>query len=489
MFGYLEKIPKSAQYVLCGSLLGLGFVYPVFWLVVFLGIALFFYITLSEKNISSVLFLGWLVFTIKALWVNSFFLNIKPSSWIDDGWFIGVVLIASCWVLVSAVIGLSGLFLAGVISVLGRYLNIIYLALLAPFLWVISEILGSLLFSILTYGSGSSINANYSFGYIGYLLSEHQLLLATTSFGGVYILSFMVTFTSFGLYYFYTKTNKKLFLITILILLSVLVITDEYNVRNVSITNSEGISIAILDTKFSADMRSWPNLNEFIQKEVDEAMIVALKERTDYILLPEGVDINEEKLQNYLPKIESWPIIIGNSIAETEQDGLFLRANVYKDLSKVASVDKQYLVPVGEYMPMILGVTLRIFGLDSDESFLGKRDFVAGPLFSQENFTKDFPAVLFCFDGAVPQSVKNILESHPSAPFVAYPISHAWFENSKTLENQIDMMMKIQAVYNQVDIISAGNMVDGALYTKFGKKINPIILTEKERWRVGVVNF
>ena len=160
---------------------------------IFFGFAWFVFLVAGEKNLKSVLFLGWLIFTVKALWVNSFFLSIKPNSWIDDGWFVGTMIVVCSWFLVSSFIGLAGLFLAGAISFLNKYLNIIYLGFFVPVLLVVSEVLGSLIFSIISYGTGSTINANYSFGYVGYFLAQHQLLLTTASFGGVYFLTYVVS--------------------------------------------------------------------------------------------------------------------------------------------------------------------------------------------------------------------------------------------------------------------------------------------------------
>ena len=483
----LGKIPKLIQYIFCGSLLGVGFVFPIFWPVVFFGFAWFVFLVAGEKNIKPVLFLGWLIFTVKALWVNSFFLSIKPSSWIDDSWLVGTLIMVCSWILVSLCIGLSGLFLAGTISFLNKYLNIIYLGFFVPVLLVVSEVLGSLIFSIISYGTGSTINANYSFGYVGYLLAQHQLLLTTASFGGVYFLTFIVAVIGYIFYYLYTKVSRRKTIIITATFLSILMLVT---FSPEQATANKNISVTILNTKFFADMRNWSNLSEFVQQEVDQATLSALETKTDYLVLPEGLHLSKENIKYHLPNREKWPIIVDNGFVEIEPGEFVLRANLYKDLTLIAGLDKQYLVPVGEYTPLVFVLISKILNFGGyDDSFLNKKNMIARSYLSQKDLTDDLPAVIFCFDGVKPKAVKNVLPSYTKVPFVAYPISHAWFENSKILENQIDMMMKVHAVYNQTDIVSAGNMAEGALYTKFGKKIKPEVLVETKWWQIGVVNF
>jgi apolipoprotein N-acyltransferase len=74
-------------------------------------------------------------------------------------------------------------------------------------------------------------------------------------------------------------------------------------------------------------------------------------------------------------------------------------------------------------------------------------------------------------------------------PFIAHPTSHAWFHESKILWQQQDVMLKVQALWNDVAIVSAGNMAYGALYTKAGKKIQPTPVKTGESWQVSLVRW
>jgi hypothetical protein len=74
-------------------------------------------------------------------------------------------------------------------------------------------------------------------------------------------------------------------------------------------------------------------------------------------------------------------------------------------------------------------------------------------------------------------------------PFIAHPISYAWFHDPVSMRHQYDSMLKIQAIWNQVSIVSAGNMVNGVMYTPQGEIIKPRVAAEGEGWQVSLVSL
>ena len=69
-------------------------------------------------------------------------------------------------------------------------------------------------------------------------------------------------------------------------------------------------------------------------------------------------------------------------------------------------------------------------------------------------------------------------------PFVAHPISHAWFHSSKILWQQQDVMLRIQARWQGIPIVSAGNMMQGKLYLPNGQIDNGEIIESGDGWNI-----
>lgn len=111
-----------------------------------------------------------------------------------------------------------------------------------------------------------------------------------------------------------------------------------------------------------------------------------------------------------------------------------------------------------------------------------------GPIDKQIHLPTFVPGVMFCFESADPNAVRRLLQER-DVPFIVHPVSHAWFHESKILWSQLDNMLKIQAIWNNKDIISAGNMSSGALYNKKGEIHYPEIKAEGESWRVGIIKI
>ena len=130
-----------------------------------------------------------------------------------------------------------------------------------------------------------------------------------------------------------------------------------------------------------------------------------------------------------------------------------------------------------------------VFGFGDVAKKLQERfTYVPGPEPSQAQFAAHVPGILFCFESADPVAVKRLLAQRP-VPFIAHPISHAWFHESELLWKQQDVMLKMQALWSGVPIVSAANMAKGALYTKEGKKILPTPKLSGESWEVSLVSW
>jgi len=128
---------------------------------------------------------------------------------------------------------------------------------------------------------------------------------------------------------------------------------------------------------------------------------------------------------------------------------------------------------------------LKLFGYDSVIDYITKDvSYIVGPQVSQNHFSSHHPGVLFCFEYTDPTGVRSLVKERPDLPFIAHPISHAWFNEPHTLLSQIDSMLKVQAVWNQQYIVSAGSRVSGSVFTPGGSKVSLSTVASGENWEV-----
>jgi apolipoprotein N-acyltransferase len=476
-------------------MLGVPFVLPALWFWALFGVALFLFGLQSISSSRSAAVFGVVVFWVKSLFAVSWFLSTYPIEWMDLS--LGVFELPVIIFYLSTV----ALFLSfggGLLAVLWQVLKVHVPTFLVPvlfaLLWVGAEILGSVGFSIGTLGAGSTINGMFSFGYLGYALGVHPLLLQGAALAGVYGLSFLGAVLGFGLYVLYQRRSRQQFVLVSISFVLILVLTGVV-FKNTAPSYSQK-TVAIIDTQFSGALQKRVDGPWYKQTQIEEALSAALALEPDYIILPEDSRFTDAKLTPIgayrlfrFQSGDATSIVIDSGRVPLGDAGV-LRAVVYDGNQKTAHItDKQYLVPQGEFMPTFYARTLQLIGMGDTATALGKKlSYRPGPQNTQSEFPDHVPGILFCFESADPRGVRKLLAER-EVPFVAHPISHAWFHQSQILWQQQDVMLKIQALWNQVSIVSAGNMMQGALYTKTGEKVIPTPVASGESWRVSVVRL
>jgi apolipoprotein N-acyltransferase len=496
-----EKFKASKFYLGSGLLLGVGFIEPTFWVLVFPGIALFIYAILAESSWQKAAWGGFLTFTIKALLAIVWFWTTYPIIWIDLS--LGraeLPVVGFYWLTVGCFIGLGGLCGALVLYLLKSKLTSWFLFLTVPIVWLATEILGSFFFSLFTLGEGGTLNVVFSFGYVGYLLAEHPWLLPLASFGGVYLLTLVAVFGGTVFYswlkkFAYQEKSKRLAaLVFFALALSAPFVSWPFVSSSLG---EDKTTVAIIDTSFGgSEYFALPDRETYRREQIIEALQAALATEAEYVVMPEDsryVDPALTPSQAY----SLFRFLQGDTEAVVVEagrkpltDGSTLRATIYDGVEKKAyGVDKQYLVPQGEFMPYFYTKTLALLGASqAAETINDKLQYRPGPLASQKDLPKHLPGVLFCFASADPLAVHTLTKAR-SLPFIAHPISHTWFHEPVSMWHQFDTMLKIHAVWNNVPIVSAGNMVEGALFTKEGKKVVPQLVASGLSWQVSLVSW
>jgi len=134
-------------------------------------------------------------------------------------------------------------------------------------------------------------------------------------------------------------------------------------------------------------------------------------------------------------------------------------------------------------MPYIYATLLRIVGYGSAVETIGKDiSYTVGSLTSQTEAASSTPGILYCFESVSPWGVKKIIQERGEVPFIAHPISHAWFNEPEILWKNLDSMLRVQAIWNQQYIVSAGGHVSGQVYTPRGKVRSPENIASGENW-------
>ena len=478
---------KLFEASLVGALLGVGFVIPAMWWCSFIGVAYFMYLLEEDRMTISLAWFAWGVKYLLTLW---WFWSVYPIDWfgISLGWF-EIVGIGFYWTTAAVWLGSGGALLVYLYRLVKKRL-LKFATLLLPGLWLVSELFGALFFSIVTYGPGASIGTQFSFGFVGYHLAQHGLFVQTSAVAGVYVLTIiLVALSSSGLHLYHQQKNWVLLGSLVLIFL-----TSFSTFKDVS--SEKGMtSIATVDTSISPSY--WQTDEGLAKKrsQIEAAYSAAQSTDADYILLPEDARLFDQSLgtsslKAYLSFTHdpTSPIVIDSGRVEVGGQSL-LRGLLYDPaVQKVTTSHKQYLVPQGEFVPTLYYWLLKSTGLGEVADTMKKSfSYVIGEKQSQEHFEENLPALLFCLESVDPKGVKKILSGRTDVPFVAHAISHGWFNDPVTLWPQLESMLKVQAIWNDVYIVSASNHAAGYTVTPQGNILVPEIVDRGEQWQVGRV--
>jgi apolipoprotein N-acyltransferase len=498
----MESLSRGKLFVLyglSGILLGIGFIFPWLWIGGLFGIAIFIYSVNRTNSKWEAVRGGFVAWTLKSLMAIFWFWSTYPIEWIDLS--LGKAeapVVGFYWLSVSCFIGLGGVLVATFWWFLKKPLTSIWGLFIFPILWLVGEIFGSLMFSFFTLGEGITVNSLFSFGYSGYLLGNHALLILLAKFGGVYVLSLLAAFIGYlGILICESFSRPRSYLLILAIVVIMLITGFQFSQTQINSQTEGEIKVAIIDTKFGGEISKRENYEIYKREQIEEAVKATLALKVDYIILPEdtrytSTNMTAEIAYRYFrfKSSDAEVVLIDSGRAALSESGSALRATIYDGLTKKGWViDKQYLVPQGEFMPYFYQNILAVFGMKKAIKEIQKNlDYRPGPFASQAQLPKAVPAILFCFESADPYAVRR-LTNEREVSFVAHPISHAWFHESKILWHHFDLMLKIQALWNNVPIVSAGNMVKGALYNKEGNKIQTEPLLVGESWQVSLVSL
>jgi apolipoprotein N-acyltransferase len=488
------------RWLVSGLLLGAGFVHPWLWLLGLVGAGMFIKLSRDSGSRKRVLVYAWLAWSVKAglaiLWLWSTY----PIAWLpSELGQIQLVLIGFYWLSSACSLGLGGVVAFWLIRQVKRFFSHrpLLVDVVLPFGWVVAELAGSLVYSVIMFGPGGAITPALSFGYTGYLLVAIPGVIMLAKAAGVYGLSYLFAVVATAGLHLWEKRGRLLW-VAPAVALSVLLVLGVENQGVVGVGSVQQTQkIVVIDTMFPPELLRHREGTQLISAETTQAVMAALALDPDHIILPEDARFFDQSIparierDNFIKNFnEPNSSIIDTGRAVVDGDTV-LQSFVYSGPEvSVGQVHKRYLVPQGEYVSYWLEGLLRVFGYGPMvDQVLDGMSYRIGPDTDQSGLDERAPAILFCFEGADPLGVRRIMNERPNAPFVAHPISHSWFHEPQQLWQEFDAMLRVQAVWNGKYIVSAGSNVEGKVYTSSGKIMYPETVKEDVSWRVRVVTL
>jgi len=394
------------RYSLVGICLGAGFVVPSLWWLSIVGICLQLHL-LAVASARQWVWV-WYAWGIKYLLALYWFWSVYPIDWLGDiSAPYQVAAIMFYWLTAAVWLG-SGAY--GFVIVYQKILSqnrcAAYVAI--PFVWLMAELFGALIFSIATYGPGASVGSQFSFGFVGYHLAQHGWLLQFAHVAGVYGLTvLMVSMAVLMMVVWQSKKYTSLCVAGVCLLGSgwVPVISQEHSTE-------ASHTIAVVDTNIPIDFRLTEE-REHKKTEQQQAAYTAAQELdTDYIIFPEDSRLfNHAVGTTTLAALLSFQssvddaIVVDSSRVQIDAYSAVLQSIVFDPANKqLTAVTKSYLVPQGEFMPQLYYRLLTWFGFKDIADQLQKSfSYVVGEETSQSHFATDTPAILFCFESVDPK--------------------------------------------------------------------------------------
>lgn len=480
-----------------GILLGVGFYWPAVWFVGLFGAALHLHFLHQPWTKKTKVLGSWLAWTIKFLFVLSFYWSMYPMDWLPfDFGYAQLALIFLYWSTVSLFLGTGGFVFGVLVSWIQtfRFINhLVYLLLLAM-AWLLAEIGGSFLLSVFTFGPGAELNAYFSLGYLGNLLGGHAVLIQLATWGGVYVLSLVAALIAALLWQLYGKMKPAQFLLLVLILVLVLLVTQGTSVAQ-NKNEDDAYTVALIHTVYPVEQLFERETFGGLKEAQEQALAAALAVDPDYVIFPEdGRFFNQEEdleLTKSFFKFQhptSTALIVDSGRVQGEQAAL-LQAMLYDtETNEHVFVHKRYLVPQGEFMPYLYTTLYRLFGFDELVDSVGQvMSYEIGPNTKQTALAADVPGILFCFESASAVGVRTLVAER-EVPFVAHIIAHSWFHEPRVFWHQLDTALRIQAIWNEVAIVTAGSYAPNKQYTTDGKIVLPETIARGEYWEVSLAS-
>ncbi len=477
--------------LLSGILMGSAFIDKTFWWAGVIGLSVLVYAMGYVHSRKAALLAGVLAGSIKMLFVYSWLWNVYPFDWMGD-FNHTLQLGAILWVWVIASVG-TGVSLGVFTFILFFKVVRVYRYVLFPLVYVGCELLGSFLFSIVEFGSGSSLNAETSWGYLGYTLIQHGVLGQFAETMGVYALSFVaaliaVYFVDSVATYERSPVNKSRG--SFVVVISFCAFVGSYFITVPVSQVQRNLSVVTVNTHYVNAYQQTTLEKADRVREMISAFKAALHAGGDVILFPEtayalAVFGTPDNIFSYIEsQTDDQPLVIDSDGTQNEQGEPVIRATLYDTRTKSTHLFfKEFLVPTGEYVPYHLSFIMKLAGFTEMNEYLSKAMAFKKNQSIEKLGITPAPGILFCSEVL---SSKLIYQASKRAtlPLLVHPVSHGWFHTPHVLWYQLDLALRTQARFAGLPIVQAANMWESRAYNENGRLISGAVMFESEHTKV-----
>ncbi len=210
---------------------------------------------------------------------------------------------------------------------------------------VVVEYFRSYLASLFFLGKESLLGPHWTFGALGYNLVDYFFIMFA-SFGGIYLLTFVVVVLNLVIFWSFCKKISLKFLLLIFLLVFVPLTLIDSN-------GGESVKIGVVQTN-GRERDYVEDLNDLIRETLSEADIVVLPEnigsKSHFELSGENNRVDVTPSDNQLLVYSKYSFLSGGESSRATNNVLYLDGTN----NRIHIYSKTFLMPFGEYPPYFL---------------------------------------------------------------------------------------------------------------------------------------
>lgn len=426
------------------------------------GIALFLYSLGKEVAPRRALLYGLLLGTASALGALCWLWDTLPLSWLGiESQFQSIVIIFFSWSITALVLGVPVALWALLQSRVRppRFMR----ALFAASTWVIGEYLGMWLVALLTIGTSYRPSAHFSLAMIGYTATDLPGALLLAPLGGVYTLSFFAVFIASLL-----STCAPARRVTFVIVSCSLIVGIALNTHFEKVLSQTPamIPFALVTTDFDPQIQTSETAQAEVRRRV--AALVSTVEGSSIVVLPEGLRFLEVGVE------ASNLALSPKLLIDSSSDAVGVRRLELRIRHEDGRVDKgprkQYLLPYGEYLPIVFRqVALFVIGGDGVSLIEERRTLVPGTTGAFGPIGEYALGVRFCSESMSPELFRS--ETRAGAEILINTANSSWFHRSLVLERKMISIARVRAAESARYLVVANNQGPSLAINPLGRVI------------------
>lgn len=458
-----------ASAVAGGACLGIGFVVPPLWFLVYAGIAFILYacerVSLTRASVHG--FVAGLV-----LFGLAFYPLFWPVLPIEALGSAGIIVVALSWLV--ATLGSSLPFVVFGFFLRSSATNHLLIRMCTvPAAFATACAVSAWVLDVVQAGSVSEVAGHSTAAFPAYALANDPVMLQLASFGGIYALLFVVGVVGTLLYFGATKViQRKMFFLALFVL--ALGWIGGYVVLGNAIARSESAN------KFSvASVRAdFPVKDAYTEDKARMRFtylseLLETVENSDIIVLPENAGLSafvDAHPEERLPASLMYPgTVVVDSVYRVLANGIHNQiAYISTDTGQREEAGKRLLVPYGEYTPYWMKLLLMIPYMEKYAPLFSRYDlFVVGtPHVAGETGMLPIGAAL-CSEALSPHVYRKHVRD--GAEILANLSSLRSFHGSQLAYRSVQNVHIVRAVENRRWLIVSGDNAPAYIIDPYGR--------------------